>query len=141
MRVSSLLPGLIGLAFAVTAAAQPPTTSTTTKFDGTYVIVSVTGLTQTFKHGTGQCPTATTATVSPFTITNGQVKGSNNFGSIQAEYEGFVNAQGQFTTRGTNPLTGTAIAGLGQINNDGTVHVRIIGWYCDWDQVWQRSSR
>jgi hypothetical protein len=116
MRVALLIPGLIGLAFVVTAgAALTPNTPTTAKFDGTYAFVSWTSLNKTPKHGRGQCFSPATI-ISPLTIANGQVRYSAGDGRAPAaDFEGFVNVQGQFTTRGTNPVSGTAISGYGQI--------------------------
>jgi len=137
VRVALLIPGLIGLAFVVTAgAAPPPNTPTTAKFDGTYAFVSSTSLNETSKHGRGQC--VSSGTISPLTIANGQVRYSASDGVTLTDFEGFVNVQGQFTTRGTNPVSGTAISGYGKINGDGTIYLRWIGWFCDFDLVWKR---
>jgi hypothetical protein len=141
MRVSLLIPGLIGLVFAVTATAQPYNTPITTKFDGTYVIVSATMLTQTWKHGTGHCPSpgGPNLIISPLTITNGQITGSWTVAGKPAYYEGVVNVQGQFTSRATNPFAGTSVSSFGQINGDSTMYVRVIGWFCDWNEIRKRS--
>jgi hypothetical protein len=137
MRVSLFIPGLIGLAFAVTATAQTPNTPTTGKFDGAYAFVSMVNLNETPKHGTGHCLSA--GTLSALTIENGEVRYSATGGpGPTTVFEGFVNAQGEFTTKGTNPRSGTTISGYGKINDNGTVLLKWIGWFCDFNVIWKK---
>lgn len=129
-------------AFSTAAYAQTSSSSTpVTKYDGTYALVSLTKLHETYAQlGTNwirRCPTPKPGSL---IIVNGQARYTTSSGK---ESEGTVGSQGELAMQSSAPSKyagPSEIATHGRINGDGTVTARRMSNGCSYDLIWQKSK-
>jgi hypothetical protein len=130
--------GFFGLIAA--AGAQNPPSTARGPFDGTYRLVSSARVNQlyTTKKGlTAQCPERAPG---PLKISQGRARYTSATGY---RLRGSVGPQGELALRSSAPGISRPIdINLnGNIDAAGTIHARQISNACNYDFVWQRSSR
>lgn len=140
--------GVVGLLAA--AHAQTTSPSASTQFDGRYAFVSATKLTETYTttrtNRVGQCGDYTGR---PLTIVKGEARYPGRGRLTAAGFEGTVGPQGQLAmrlaptpaTRGAGASPGVEISISGQIDRNGTVRARQMGYSCSYDLVWQKEAQ
>jgi hypothetical protein len=130
--------GYFGLVAA--ADAQTPSPAAGAPFDGKYRVVSAARINQMYttrKGLTAQCPDRTPG---PLTISQGRARYTSATGY---RLRGNVGPQGELAMRSSAPGGSRPIdINLnGNIDAAGTVHARQISNACNYDFVWQKSSR
>ena len=141
MRRRTSLLAIVGF-FGLIAVAGAQTSSPATGglFDGTYRLVSSARVNQmyTTKKGlTAQCPDRVPG---PLKISQGRARYTSATGY---RLRGSVGPQGELAMRSSAPGISRPIdINLnGNIDSAGTIHARQISNACNYDFVWQRSSR
>jgi hypothetical protein len=141
MRRQTLLTAVVGFFGLIAAAgAQTPSPAARGPFDGTYRLVSSARVNQlyTSKKGlTAQCPERVPGRL---TISQGRARYTSATGY---RLRGSVGPQGELAMRSSAPgISRTIDINLnGNIDTAGTVRARQTSNACNYDFVWQRSSR
>jgi hypothetical protein len=124
-----------GLLTAANAQAPPPSTARAA-FDGTYTLVSVTKLNDTWTGGDGHVRPCPDYKRGPLTIVSGQVRDSY--------FTGAVGPQGKLTMRHEEPGRFgyfVHITVTGSIDTNGTIRARRMGYTCSYDVILQKKTR
>ena len=137
--------GFLGL-FTAANAQTPPPSAAGTPFDGKYRLVSAARVNATYTTRKGQSGPCPDRRAGSLTIVNGQARYTSATGY---RVRGTVGPQGQLAmrlaptpaTRGAGASPGVEISISGQIDRNGTVRARQMGYSCSYDLVWQKEAQ
>jgi hypothetical protein len=136
----SVIGFLISLAAANAQAPSPAAAGM--PFDGTYRLVSAANVNATYTSRKGQTGLCPSRRAGPLHIVNGRVHYNSATGLRVA---GTVGPQGELAMRAEGPSRwGNQPVDLsvsGNIDANGSAHVRQLSHSCSYDFVWQKASR
>lgn len=134
---AALLPmaAIIGI-FAVINAQALATSTPTTAFDGTYKLVSSAKLNETYTGRGGMMGHCPDRRPGPLHVVGGKVHYTTASGRRIA---GMIGPQGEMDMRMSLPGTNTLEMQVsGNIDNNGTAHIRQRGNSCSYDFLWKK---